>query len=97
MEMCEARAASLGKPLSEVFTGYVCFVAPLTLASHQADQMMFFHDCGLRVGMVSMLKAGANAPVTMAGCLALNLADAWAHGIINREPARAGSIPGRDR
>lgn len=83
-EMYEARAAETAKPLKEIFKGYVCFVEPLTLASHQAEQLLFFCDRGLHVSLVSMIKSGANAPITIAGSLALNLADRWAIGMIER-------------
>jgi trimethylamine---corrinoid protein Co-methyltransferase len=83
LEMYKVRASAEGKSLNEVFRGGVFMVSPLRLPASEADQLMFFFDHGLRVYISNMLTLGGSAPITLAGALALNLAEQVVIGIIN--------------
>ncbi len=84
LDMYEVRAESEGVSVEEVFKGQAFLISPLRLPAHEAEQIMFFHSHGMRVGISNMLTAGGSGPVTLAGCIALNLAERIAIGIINR-------------
>jgi trimethylamine--corrinoid protein Co-methyltransferase len=83
-ELYAVRAEAEGRPLAEVFRGQAFLVSPLRLPAQEAAQVMHFHGRGLRVSLSSMLTAGGTAPVTMAACVALNLAESVAIGFIHR-------------
>ncbi len=83
LEIYQARAAALGKPLAEVFRGTVYLIPPLKLGVHEAYQVQFFRERGLRVGIGDMYSLGANAPVTLAGGVALNIAEQLALRILD--------------
>jgi trimethylamine---corrinoid protein Co-methyltransferase len=82
LEMHELRAEETGRPLPDVFSGGVFMVSPLRLPRGEAEQLMFFHERGLRVWIASMITAGGSGPVTLAGSVALNLAEQIAIGMI---------------
>jgi hypothetical protein len=83
LEIYQARANDRGLPLDQVFRGTVYLVPPLKLGRHEAYQVAYFWERGLRVriggGMGTM---GATAPVTLAGAVTLNLAEQLALGIL---------------
>ena len=83
LEIYQARADDLGLPLEQVFRGTVYLVPPLKLGRHEAYQVAYFGEHGLRVriggGMGTM---GATAPVTLAGAVTLNLAEQLALRIL---------------
>lgn len=84
LEMCEAATAELGDDGRRRFRGVVYMVSPLKLGHQEAEVFTFFAERGLRVGIGHMLSLGGTAPVTLAGALALNLAqDLFTH-IVNR-------------
>jgi trimethylamine--corrinoid protein Co-methyltransferase len=76
LELYQALADAREVPLEQVFHGTVYVVPPLKLGRHEAYQVAYFWERGLRVriggGMPAM---GATAPVTLAGAVALNLAE----------------------
>ena len=82
-EIYQARAASLGKPIEEVFLGTVYLIPALKLGRHEAYQVQYFRERGLHVGIGDMYGLGANAPVTLAGGVALNLAEQLALRILD--------------
>jgi trimethylamine--corrinoid protein Co-methyltransferase len=82
-ELYELRAAQLGKTVSEVFNATVYFVPACKLGRHEAYQMAWFRQKGLRVGAGDMLAMGATSPVTLAGSIALNTAEQLALGLFN--------------
>jgi len=84
IEMYEIRAETEGKSLAEVYRGEAFMISPLRLPAHEADQVMFFHSRGLRVNLGSMITLGGTGPVTLAGSVALNLAEQLAKGFIAR-------------
>jgi hypothetical protein len=83
LELYQARAEEQGRPLEEVFSGTVYLVPALKLGRHEAYQVMYFHERGIRVGIGgSMLTMGATAPVTLSGAVTLNLAEQLALRIL---------------
>ena len=84
LEMYQIRADALGLSTAEVFCGSVYIISPLRIPSDVGDQIMFFHERGLRVRIGNMFTMGGTGPVTLAGCLALNLAERVAIGILDR-------------
>jgi len=76
LDLYRALADEREMPLAEVFRGTVYLVPPLKLARHEAYQVTYYAERGLRVhiggGMPTM---GATAPVTLAGAVTLNLAE----------------------
>lgn len=83
LELYELRAQQLDKPLEEVFRGTVYLVPPLKLGRHEAYQVNWFREHGLRVGIGDMYAMGTSAPATLAGAVTLNLAERIALSIIN--------------
>ena len=84
LEMCEIAAQARQQPVSDIFCGYVYMLSPLRLSFHEMEQALFFHDRGLRVGLGSMLTVGGSGPVTLAGSLAVMLAESGVRGIVHR-------------
>lgn len=67
-----------------MFCATVYVVPPLKLARHEAHQVTYFWERGLRVRIGSgMPTMGATAPVTLAGAVALNLAEQLALCILD--------------
>lgn len=83
LELYELRAAQTGLPLEVVFDGTVYLQPPLKLGKHEAYQVEWFLNKGLRVGIGDMYAMGASAPATLAGAVTLNLAENFALRIIN--------------
>jgi len=83
LDLYELRASQLGLPLKEVFDGTVYLQPPLKLGRHEAYQVEWFLQRGLRVGIGDMYAMGASAPVTLAGAVTLNLAEQFALSILN--------------
>lgn len=80
--LCEEAAAELGDDGRRRFRGVVYLVSPLKLGHQEADVFSFFAQRGIGTGIGHMLSLGGTAPVTLAGALALNLAqDVFTHAI----------------
>ena len=83
LDMCQALADERKLPLEQAFQGTVYLVPPLKLGRHEAYQVAYYWQRGLRVriggGMGAM---GATAPVTLAGAVTLNLAEQLALRIL---------------
>jgi trimethylamine---corrinoid protein Co-methyltransferase len=75
LELYQAAAQVQGKAVDEIFRGTVYLVPPLKLGVHEAYQVAYFWEHGLRVGIGDMYAMGASAPVTLAGAVTLNLAE----------------------
>jgi trimethylamine---corrinoid protein Co-methyltransferase len=82
-DLYQARADSLGKPVQEVFHGTVYLVPALRLGHHEAYQVAYFRERGLRVGIGDMYAMGANSPITLAGSITLNIAEQLALRILD--------------
>ena len=84
LELYQALADEEDSELAQAFNGSVYVVPCLKLGRHEAYQVLYFWERGLRVsiggGMAAM---GATAPVTLAGAVTLNLAEQLALRILN--------------
>lgn len=78
----EALADERGVPLPQVFRGNVYCIPALKLGRHEAHQLAWFRERGLRVHVGDMLACGATAPSTAAGAVTLNLAEQLALHIL---------------
>jgi trimethylamine--corrinoid protein Co-methyltransferase len=83
VDLYQARADLLGLPIQQIFRGTVYLIPALRLGQHEAYQVDYFRERGLRVGIGDMYAMGANAPITLAGAVTLNLAEQLALGILN--------------
>ncbi len=83
-DLCQLRAQQIGRPLPEVFHGTAYLVPPLKLGRHEAYQYLYFWERGLQVHLGDMHAMGATTPVTLAGAIALNIAEELAVGILQR-------------
>ena len=83
-ELHQVRAEHQRKRVEDVFRGTAYLVPPLKLGRHEAYQYMYFYERGLQVHLGDMYAMGATAPVTAAGAVALNLAECFAVGILQR-------------
>jgi len=82
LDLCEKAAAELGDDGRRRFRGAVYLVSPLKLGRQEAEVFTFFAERGIATGIGHMLSLGGTAPVTLAGALALNLAqDVFTHVI----------------
>jgi trimethylamine--corrinoid protein Co-methyltransferase len=82
LEMYQALANERGSTLEDVFRGAVYLVPPLKLGRHEAYQVEYFWERGLRVHIGDMYAMGASAPATLAGAVTLNLAEQLALRIL---------------
>jgi trimethylamine--corrinoid protein Co-methyltransferase len=82
LELYQALADERGLPLERVFRGTVYLIPMLKLGRHEAYQVAYFLERGLRVHVGDMVTMGATAPATVAGAVALNLAEQLALRIL---------------
>jgi trimethylamine--corrinoid protein Co-methyltransferase len=83
LELYEVAASHSGKLLRDVFHGQVYLVPALKLGRHEAYQVAYFRERGLRVHIGDMYAMGGSAPVTLAGAVALNVAEQLALRILD--------------
>ncbi|HEU0291618.1 MAG TPA: trimethylamine methyltransferase family protein [Anaerolineales bacterium] len=83
LDLYQMYADHQGKSLAEVFVGNVYLIPALKLGRHEAWQVVYFWERGLRVRIGDMLAMGATAPVTAAGAVTLNLAERLALALLN--------------
>ena len=62
-------------PISDVFRGCVYFISPLKMGYVEAEQILWFRERGLKVNTGCMSSIGLGMPVTIAGALALHIAE----------------------
>ena len=84
LEMCEAAASAMGVAVSDLLRACVYMVSPLKLGHVEAEIFTFFAERGLRTGIGHMISAGGTGPVTLAGSMALNLAQDMFTNIVQR-------------
>jgi trimethylamine--corrinoid protein Co-methyltransferase len=85
LEMSQAHASFANRPLSEVLSATVYLVPALKLGYQEADQVLWFLERGLRAHVGgSMATGGATAPVTVAGMVAVSLAENILLGMLHR-------------
>jgi len=83
-KMHEIYAGSLMKDIKDVFHGVVYLISPLKLGSYEAEQVWYFHERGLYTSIRSGGGTlGGTFPVTIAGALAVCLAENLMISIIN--------------
>jgi len=76
LDLYQVVADARGVPVADVFQATVYLVPPLKLGRHEAYQVAYFRERGLRVGIGGGMPAmGATAPVTLAGAVTVNLAE----------------------
>lgn len=83
LELYEVYADYCGEAVKDIFHAMVYLVPALRLGIHEAYQIAYFWERGLRVGIGDMYAMGANAPVTLAGAVTLNLAEQLALRILD--------------
>ncbi|MHC4149561.1 MAG: trimethylamine methyltransferase family protein [Planctomycetota bacterium] len=74
-EMWQVYAGETGRDLKELYNGKVYLIPPLRLGKEEAEQFMYFHRKGLYTKVGTMGSLGGTVPVTLAGGLALQLAE----------------------
>jgi trimethylamine--corrinoid protein Co-methyltransferase len=74
-EMWQVYAGETGKDVKEVYNGKVYLIPPLRFGKEEARQFMYFHKKGLYTEVGTMGSLGGTVPVTLAGGLALQLAE----------------------
>ncbi len=82
-DLYQVGAEQAGRPIQDVFQATVYLIPALKLGQHEAYQVAYFRERGLRVGIGDMFAMGANAPITLAGAVALNLAEQIALRILD--------------
>jgi trimethylamine--corrinoid protein Co-methyltransferase len=74
-DLYQLRADQQGKSLEEVFSATVYLVPALKLGRHEAYQVQYFRERGLRVGIGDMYAMGGSTPITLSGAVTLNWAE----------------------
>jgi trimethylamine:corrinoid methyltransferase-like protein len=82
-ELYQIRADSQGVPIQDVFEGTVYLIPPMKVGRHEAYQVQYFKERGLRVGIGDMYALGGTAPVTYAAAVTLNWAENLALRILD--------------
>ena len=94
LELYRVKAEAVGQPMAEVFRGTVFLIPALKLGRHEAYQVDYFREHGIRVHIGgSMFSMGANAPATLVGAVTLNLAEQLALRILDWALFEAGKTP----
>jgi trimethylamine--corrinoid protein Co-methyltransferase len=76
LDLYQVVADARNVPVTDVFQATVYLVPPLKLGRHEAYQVAYFRERGLRVGIGGGMPAmGATAPATLAGAVTVNLAE----------------------
>ncbi len=85
LDMVQVHAEATGRSVSEVFHATVYLVPALRLGYQEAEQVAWFLERGLRVGIgTSMVTGGATGPATLAGMVTLAVAEGLLLGLVNR-------------
>ena len=82
-ELYQIRADQQGASIQNVFDATVYLVPPMKLGRHEAYQVQYFRERGLRVGIGDMYALGGTAPVTYASAVTLNWAENLALAILD--------------
>ena len=84
LEMFRIYADITGQAVRDVFTGTVYLISPLKLGHIEAEQFMYFHANGLKVTVGCNGALGGGMPVTPAGGLVVQLAEALFLSLLNQ-------------
>jgi len=77
LEMHRIWAEANGRGLNEVFRGTVYLISPLRFGHVEAEQYVWFHRHGLQVNVGWNGALGGGLPVTIAGAVAVQVAEAF--------------------
>ena len=83
-DLWQAYADETGKDIHSLYNGTVYVISPLKFGQVEADQFLYFYEKGLRTRVGNMAAVGGTTPVTLAGALALQLAECLFVSILNR-------------
>lgn len=83
-EMWRIYADATGETAGKLFNGTVYLISPLRFGREEAAQFWYFQEKGLRVTVGQLGSLGATTPVTLAGALALHLAESLFINYLNR-------------
>ena len=75
LNMFKCHAQAKGMPLENVFRAEGYMVSPLRMARPECEQLLWFRERGLRMGIGTMPSIGGTAPASIAGTLTLMLAE----------------------
>jgi trimethylamine--corrinoid protein Co-methyltransferase len=75
VEMAEVMAANEGGEVEDYAFLSIELISPLQFGKEEAEQFVFFWERGLMVHLGQILSAGGTSPATLAGTLALQLAE----------------------
>ncbi|MCL5994714.1 MAG: trimethylamine methyltransferase family protein [Chloroflexi bacterium] len=75
LELCACHAQATGGSLASAFNAVGYLISPLKLARPECEQLLFFAERGLHMGIGHLPSQGGTAPVTLAGALTLALAE----------------------
>ena len=81
-DLVQAYADLKGKTPTDVFTGCCFIMSPLRFAAEEAKQFWYWHQRGMKVSLSNMTTGGLTAPATIAGQVALHIAEKMAIYII---------------
>lgn len=84
LEMSEVMAEASGKSLSEFAFLTFQMISPLQFGKEELEQFLYFWERGLPAFPGQILSAGGTAPVTLAGTLALQLAESLVVNLMGR-------------
>lgn len=75
IEMFRIHADAVGKRIEDVFCANGWLVSPLKLGRPECEQLLYFAEHGLRMGIGHLPSQGGTSPVSFAGTLTLTLAE----------------------
>ncbi|MCC6956800.1 MAG: trimethylamine methyltransferase family protein, partial [Anaerolineales bacterium] len=84
LEMSEIMAEASGRPLSEIMPLTFQMISPLRFGKEELEQYLFFWERGLPAFPGQILTTGGTGPVTLAGTIALGLAENLLVNFMNR-------------
>jgi trimethylamine--corrinoid protein Co-methyltransferase len=75
LEIWKIYSCEIQQPIEEVFQGTVFMISPLRMGHVELEQMLWFRERGLKVGVGTLASLGISAPITLAGAIAIHLAE----------------------
>jgi trimethylamine--corrinoid protein Co-methyltransferase len=83
-ELWNTYADGTGQDVHSIFNGTVYMISPLKFASVEAGQFAWFADRGWEVHVGSLGSLGGTVPVTLAGALAVQIAEGFFQNFLRR-------------
>ena len=84
LSLYEAYAQIRHRPVRDLFQGSVFMMSPLRLSAEEAAQLIWWQERGFPVELSHMTTAGLTAPVTLAGAVAVNVAEEIALALLHK-------------